>query len=478
MELTKILIVEDSQPVREYLTELVQFLGFEAHAVRQKTNFLTDLNLYNPDLLLRGSCSNLGQMKAFAKVVELENNRLPIIYIADGSDGGAMELENLLPGENTCCLRAGFNPHDLKVAIHRMMKEPQDSEYEKLNETIVGESHAMAEIKRNILRLSKSDLAVLVTGESGTGKELVARAIHDFSPRAKKPFVKVNSAALPGTLIESELFGYEKGAFTGAWRSKPGKFVLAHTGTLLLDEIGDISLHLQPKLLQVLEDDEIPALGSTTNAEIDVRVLACTNSDLRKRVEEGRFRADLYYRLNVISIHIPPLRDRREDIAPLCNHFLRKHAALNGSEQVKINDGILKHMHRYAWPGNIRELENTLKSFSVLHDEENFLAKLRNQHSGADSVSSQHISPLATGYSGEPTATLPLKAVTKEAARKAETDAILEVLSHTRWNRRKTASLLEISYKALLSKIREYQIKDRYREVIEGQVSGQKPGAK
>jgi two-component system response regulator AtoC len=473
MELTKILIVEDSQPVREYLTELVQILGFEAHAVRQKTNFLTDLNLYDPDLLLRGSCSNPGQMKAFAKVVELEKNRLPIIFIADGSDGGEMELENLLPGENTCCLQASFNPKDLKVAIHRMMKESRDSEYEKLNETIIGESHAMAEIKRNILRLSKSDLAVLVTGESGTGKELVARAIHDFSPRAKKPFIKVNSAALPDTLIESELFGYEKGAFTGAWRRKPGKFVLAHTGTLLLDEIGDISLHLQPKLLQVLEDDEIPALGSTTSAKIDVRVLASTNSNLRQGVEEGRFRADLYYRLNVISIHIPPLRDRVEDIAPLCKHFLRKHSALNGNEQVKINDGILKHMHRYGWPGNIRELENALKNFSVLRDEERFLAKLGNQHSVAGSASGQHTAPLAAGYSGEPTARLPLKAVSKEAARKAETDAILDVLSYTRWNRRKTADLLKISYKALLSRIREYQIEDRYRQVVRGQVSGQ-----
>jgi DNA-binding NtrC family response regulator len=178
----------------------------------------------------------------------------------------------------------------------------------------------------------------------------------------------------------------------------------------------------------------------------------------------------------VISIHIPPLRDRVEDIAPLCKHFLRKHSALNGNEQVKINDGIWEHMHRYGWPGNIRELENTLKSFSVLRDEERFLAKLGNQHSVAGSVSGQHMSPLATGYSGEPTARLPLKAVSKEAARRAETDAILDVLSYTRWNRRKTADLLKISYKALLSRIREYQIEDRYRQVVRGQVSGQVSG--
>jgi two-component system response regulator AtoC len=475
VELTKILIVEDSQPVREYLTELVQILGFQAHAVMQKVDFLPDFNRHNPDVLLLGSCSNPGQMKAFAKVVELEKNRLPIICIADGSDGNEMQLEGLPSGDNICYLPESFNPDDLKLALHRMIKESQDSEHERLNETIVGGSNAMTEIKKNILRLSKSDVTVLITGESGTGKELVARAIHDLSLRAKKPFIKVNSAALPDNLIESELFGYEKGAFTGAWRNKPGKFLLAHAGTLLLDEIGEISLHLQPKLLQVLEDDEIPALGSTTSAKIDVRVLASTNSDLRQGINEGRFRADLYYRLNVISIHIPPLRERTEDIAPLCEHFLSKHSALNGNEEVKINDGILEQMHRYAWPGNIRELENTLKSFSVLRDEESFFAKLRNQYSAADPVSGlvpEHIAPLATGYSGEPIARLPLKEVTKEAARRAETDTILDVLSYTRWNRRKTAALLKISYKALLNKIREYEIEDRYRELVRSQVSG------
>jgi transcriptional regulator with PAS, ATPase and Fis domain len=296
--------------------------------------------------------------------------------------------------------------------------------------------------------------------------------------RAKKPFIKVNSAALPDNLIESELFGYAKGAFTGAWRDKPGKFLLAHAGTLLLDEIGEISLHLQPKLLQVLEDDEVPALGSTTNAAIDVRVLASTNSDLRQKVSKGSFRADLYYRLNVISIHIPPLRERREDLAPLCKHFLKKHAALNGNEEIKINDGILEKMHRYEWPGNIRELENTLKSFTVLKDEEGFLAQLRNQNAIADSVRGlvpEQKVPMAAGYSGAPIARLPLKEVTKEAARKAETDTILDVLSYTRWNRRKTAALLKISYKALLNKIKEYEIEDRYRELVREQVTAGSP---
>jgi two-component system response regulator AtoC len=381
-----------------------------------------------------------------------------------------MEVESLTFGENICRLPAGFNPDDLKLAIHRMLQKSMDSDSEKLNETIVGESPAIAEIKQHILRLSKSDVTVLITGESGTGKELVAKAIHDFSPRARKPFIKVNSAALPDNLIESELFGYEKGAFTGAWRNKPGKFLLANAGTLLLDEIGDISLHLQPKLLQVLEDEEIPALGSTSNARIDVRMLASTNSDLRQEVNKGRFRSDLYYRLNVVSIHLPPLRERTEDIAPLCKYFLNKHAGLsgiNGKEQIEIKDETIEHLCRYPWPGNVRELENTLKSFFVLGDEERFLARLRNKNiNSVRNMEALHTSPLGTDY---PTANLPLKEVTKEVARRAETDAILDVLSYTRWNRRKTAALLEISYKALLNKIKEYEIEDRYQELVRGQ---------
>jgi two-component system response regulator AtoC len=481
MQTTKVLIVEDSQPTREYLTELVQILGFQAHPVMEKTHFLADLNRHNPDLLLLGSCPNPGQMKAFAKVVELEKNCLPIICITDGSTEDEMELENLLPKENTYCLPASFNPDDLKMAISRIIKESQDWEYEKLNETIVGESPAIAEIRQNILRLSKSDVTVLITGESGTGKELVAKAIHDFSPRAKKPFIKVNSAALPDNLIESELFGYEKGAFTGAWRNKPGKFLLAHAGTLLLDEIGEISLHLQPKLLQVLEDNEIPALGSTTNSKIDVRVLASTNSDLRQGVKEGTFRSDLYYRLNVVSIHLPPLRERTEDIAPLCKYFLKKHASLNGvngHDEIEIKDRTIEQMCRYPWPGNIRELENNLKSFFVLGDEESFLAKLRSQHRNPiNNIMPVKMVPFSTEYSNQPVSNLSLKDVTREAAREAETDAILDVLSYTRWNRRKTASLLKISYKALLNKIKEYQIEDKYRQLVTTPATGGSPSA-
>ena len=269
--------------------------------------------------------------------------------------------------------------------------------------------------------------------------------------------------------MESEFFGHKKGSVTVAVANKAGLFQAADGGTLFLDEIGELPIALQAKILRVLQEKQFERLGGTRTMNADVRILAATNINFEEAIGKGTFRSDLYYRLNVISIHIPPLRDRMEDIAPLCEHFLKKHSALNGNAEIKINGGILEQMHRYAWPGNIRELENTLKSFSVLRDEESFFAKLRNQDAIADSVSGlvpEHIVPLATGYSGEPIARLPVKEVTKMAARKAETDTILDVLSYTRWNRRKTASLLKISYKALLNKIKEYEIEDRYRKLV------------
>jgi two-component system response regulator AtoC len=471
MDLRKILIVEDSLPTREYLTELVQILGFRAHAVMQKTDFLADLNQENPDLLLLGSCTNPGQLKAFTKVVELERRCMPIISIMDGTH--ELKPEAVFAAENLCCLPKTFKPGDLKFAIDRLIDESQLSVYEKLDEIIIGRSPVIAEIKKHIVLLSKSDVAVLITGESGTGKELVARAIHDFSTRAKKPFIKVNSAALPGNLMESELFGYEKGAFTGAWKSKPGKFVLAHSGTILLDEVGEIPIHLQPKLLQVLEDDELSVLGGTVNARIDVRVLAATNSDLKSKVSEGSFRSDLFYRLNVAAIHIPPLRDRLEDIAPLCEHFLKKHADLNGRDVPAMKRETREQMYCYAWPGNVRELENTIKSISVLGDEKSFMDKLRNQHLAGDSWRSLGLGQPSGAGTEKPHQSPPglcLKDVCREAARKAETEAILNALTHTRWNRRKAADLLRISYKALLNKIKDYRIEKEYRELLKRDV--------
>lgn len=336
------------------------------------------------------------------------------------------------------------------------MQASQDSSDNGLDTVIIGQTPAMVKLKQHILSLGKSDLTVLICGESGTGKELVARAFHRCSPRAERPFVKVNSAALPTNLFESELFGFERGAFTGACKTKPGKFQLAHSGTILLDEICEIPLPLQGKLLQVLEDNEFSPLGSTTNTRIDARVLAATNANLTKMVSRGQFRLDLYYRINVVSVHIPPLRDRRQDIDLLCDHFLTKYAAPNGKAHIHLSDRILEQFHRYSWPGNVRELENVIQAIATLGNEDNFYEKIGNY--GLSGVCCNRKEPTSTadalnGSTSQLLTRYTLKDLSRKAARKAEIDTIVDVLTHTRWNRRKAAALLKTSYRTLLNKM-------------------------
>ncbi len=459
MESIKILIVDDSSTTRDYLTELVQIIGYHAHAVEEKTEFMSALHRYNPDLLLLGSSNHVGHVRALAEVVEREKKGTPILFIGDGS----------LTHSNISSLPRDFDSADLKRAIEKLVEESQDPDYRELDNTIVGRTPAMRQIKKNIVRLSKSDVTILISGESGTGKELVARAIHRLSPRADKPFIKVNSAALPTNLLESELFGFEKGAFTGAFQKKPGRFELAHSGTILLDEISEIPLPMQAKLLQVLQDNEFSSLGSITDTKIDARVLAATNANLGEMVCGGRFRSDLYYRLNVVSIHVPPLRERKEDIGLLCEHFLKIYATRYGKDHTVINEGIRKQFYQYSWPGNVRELQNFIQGIAVLGDEEGFYKKMGNNGPSGVFLKGQGTLPAAglgrAAASGSVTRRS-LKEVCKEAIRKAETEAIVDALFHTHWNRRKAAALLKVSYKAVLNKIKEYGIEGQYRELL------------
>ncbi len=353
------------------------------------------------------------------------------------------------------------------------MEESQELNRKELDTAIIGQSPAMVRMKSHILRLGKSNLTVLISGESGTGKELVARGIHRSSPRAQKPFVKVNSAAVPETLFESELFGFEKGAFTGAFRKKPGKFQLAHSGTILLDEVGEIPVLMQAKLLQVLEDNEFSPLGSTSNAKIDARVLAATNANVVQMLSQKTFRLDLYYRLSVVSIHVPALRERRDDIDLLCDHFLRKYAARYSKEYRPLSPHIRQKLCEYSWPGNVRELKNVIQTIAALGNEEVFYEKIRNfDLSGmggnggsatAPEVVSENPAKLLSRYT--------FKEICKSAARKAESDAIADVLSYTEWNRKKAAALLKTSYRTLLDRIKEYEIGKHpgdYTETIAG----------
>jgi DNA-binding NtrC family response regulator len=318
---------------------------------------------------------------------------------------------------------------------------------------LLGESPSIVSIRHTIARVAGTNLTVLLQGESGTGKEVVARQLAAQSDRSPHSFVKINCAAIPQELWESELFGYEPGAFTGANRPKSGKFELAGGGTIFLDEISEMPLNLQAKLLQVLQDGEFSRLGSQRSLSVDVRVIAATNVDLHAAVNAAQFRRDLYYRLNVIAIHLPPLRQRRQDIPLLASFYLDKYAAIYNREVPPFSAELERQLLAYAWPGNVRELENLIKRYVILVDEDAILADLVQDLAAAPAEAA----PEAAGASDEagPAEPLPLLEVGRRAARAAERDELMRVLNACRWNRRQAAEQLQISYKSLQNKLKQ-----------------------
>jgi two-component system response regulator AtoC len=312
--------------------------------------------------------------------------------------------------------------------------------------------------------VSRTDVPVLIVGESGVGKEVLARYIHRQSNRGGKPPVKVNCAALPHDLLESELFGYERGAFTGAVGEKPGKFEMAHKGCILLDEIGEMTPGVQAKLLHVLEDREYCRLGGKRPIKIDVRVLALTNRNLEEAVPRGEFRGDLYFRLNVIRIKIPPLRERKEDIVYFCNHFLTKHRQTFGSSVQELPAELMQRFLQYDWPGNIRQLENTIKRYLILPEIDIDLAM---ENEALPTLAPRAFAAAATSMADlesnllkfrSANETYCLKSVSSAAAERAERELILHVLEQTNWNRTHAAQRLNICYRALLNKLKKWQI--------------------
>jgi two-component system response regulator AtoC len=338
---------------------------------------------------------------------------------------------------------------------------------------LLGSSDQMKEVHDLIHRVADTDVTVLVRGESGTGKELVARAIHSHSSRRQRTFVKVNCAALPSELLESELFGFERGAFTGAIQHKPGKFEFASQGTMFLDEISEMPIALQAKLLQVLQDGEFSRLGGREDVKVDARIVAATNRDLDAAVSSGQFREDLFFRLNVVCITLPPLRQRRDEIPGLVDLFLRHYATHYNKPRITLNTETLTLFQQHHWPGNVRELENLIKRAVVLGGDESIRRELtdaisgRTAHTGPipllqNAPRPAVAAPLAAaaplGMISPAVDAVPcgsLKDIARHAARIAERELIYRTLQQTRWNRREAASILGISYKALLYKIKE-----------------------
>jgi two-component system response regulator AtoC len=303
----------------------------------------------------------------------------------------------------------------------------------------------MSEVREIIEQAARVDVTVLIMGETGTGKDVVARAIHEQSVRQSGPFVKVNCAAVPRELLESELFGHERGAFTGAHQLKIGKFESADRGTIFLDEIGDLHPALQGKLLHVLQDGQFSRVGGRSTVKVDVRVLAATNQDLEQAVAAGRFREDLYYRLNVIQVMVPPLRERPEEIPVLADYFMHRYSQLFRRETLQMPAETMQRLIRHRFPGNVRELENMIKRMIVLGDPLLRRSPLPGPAPASDENGTRTVKAATTS----------LKDIARRAAQSAEKEAILQALEQTQWNRVRAAKLLDISYRALLYKIKD-----------------------
>ncbi|MDH4222806.1 MAG: sigma-54 dependent transcriptional regulator [candidate division Zixibacteria bacterium] len=337
----------------------------------------------------------------------------------------------------------------LKKELDQLKSELQaKSQYDKL----IGENPKMLQVKNLIEEVADSGLNVLIRGESGTGKEIVARMVHNLSSRRNEAFIKVNCAAIPRELLEAELFGYEKGAFTGAHKTKPGRFETANRGTIFLDEIGDMPLELQAKLLQVLEQHEFVRVGGIKNIKVDVRIVCATNRDLENALEKQHMRDDLYYRLNEITIKLPALREIKEDIPFLVDHFLKKYNLQYRKDCTQLSSRSMKYLQAYGWPGNVRQLENLIKQIVVRGDENIISETLKSTIITSETTAEIGTSPDKRDYS--------LKKRVAHAVAEEERKLIQEVLERTNWNRRKAADLLGISYRSLLYKIKEYRLNE------------------
>jgi two-component system response regulator AtoC len=456
----RVLVVDDAEGIRTYLANLLELKGYSVDTAEDGRRAMALLEGgADPDvILLDVMMPGDDGLETLRRVREL-GNPVPVVMLSVvGKASTIVEAMRLGAADY---LNKPFEEEDLLLTLQsvletKALRDERDrlaSELIPQGDAIVWASDAMVAVRDLLAQVADTDVTVLIQGESGVGKEIVARTAHDLSPRRDKPFIKVNCAALPEELLESELFGYEKGAFTGAGARKYGKFEIAHTGTIFLDEIGEMSPPLQAKLLQVLQDSEFTRLGGNKEVRVDVRVLCATNRRLVEMVQAGAFREDLYFRLNVVNVTIPPLRERRGEVPVLVDSFLRRFALRYGKPMPELSERLQSELSRYAFPGNVRELENMMKRVVVLGSEDTILEEIREAERAA-SRGGNAMEALLEEV--EQTAgDVPLKEVGRRAAVEAEREAIDRVLHHTHWNRKQAARLLGVSYKTLLQKIRD-----------------------
>jgi two-component system, NtrC family, response regulator AtoC len=493
-DVPRVMVVDDDQQTREGLSTFLTDRGYEPILFANPDEAVKRYHVERPaaivlDITFPGPMDGLEALAAFKKIdrdvqVIVLSGQVSTTTVVQAMKLGAADFVNKPFHESDLegPLSSALRQHQLsrEVAVLREQLESQGH-----HTFLVGSGERMAEVRDLMHRVADTDVTVLIRGESGTGKELVARELAASSTRRDKPFVKVNCAALPTELLESELFGFERGAFTGAIQHKPGKFEFANHGTLFLDEIGDMNPSLQAKLLQVLQDGEFSRLGGKRDVQVDVRVIAATNRNLERAVADGEFREDLYFRLNVVCISLPPLRERRDEIPMLVEYLLKKHSVQYHKRYTPLSAEAMRLFMQYDWPGNVREMENLIKRSVILGGDESIRKELaQNIAAGpqriqapvaARAASHDHRlssspgqattgaakpAPYAETLSEQTVAAIEagqcsLKDVSRNAAREAERELIMKMLQQTRWNRKEAAEILGISYKALLYKIKE-----------------------
>jgi len=456
----RVLVVDDAEGIRSFLANLLESLGYGVDSAEDGRSALTLLeNGAAPDLvLLDVKMPGLDGMATLERI-RAEHPDLPVVMLSVVGNAKTI-VEAMRLGAADYLTKPIEEPELERVLAKlvegiRMERERRDLVIDNIPpvEETVWRSPPLQKIREVLEQIADTNVTVLIHGESGVGKEIIARAAHELSTRAESPFVKVNCAALPEDLLESELFGYEKGAFTGASAQKPGKFELAHTGTIFLDEIGEMSPGLQAKMLHVLQDGSFTRLGGNREIEVDVRVVSATNRPLVDMVESRTFREDLYFRLNVVNVQIPPLRDRREEIPELVDTFLRRYSIRYAKPLRSASQELLGAFERYAFPGNVRELENLIKRIVVLESERTILSELRSREAGREQGRGalQELLREIEATAGD----VPLREVGRRMALQAERQTIEKALARTSWNRKQAAKMLGVSYKTLLLKIRE-----------------------
>jgi two-component system, NtrC family, response regulator AtoC len=464
---TRVLIVDDDLAMAKYLAAHLARRNFEVTVASTDQEALRIFRGLDPMLVLLDTSMSPAEAVILERLKQIKPT-VSIVVISANKDPESIFRASKLGADDY--INKPVDPKELDVRITKVLDNQRlYAEVTQLREQVrrqsdftmlFGTSPKMMEVKMTIEQVADTTATVLIRGESGTGKEVVARMIYAESSRCDKPFVKVNCAAIPHELLESELFGYEPGAFTGATRQKLGKFEQANSGSIFLDEISEMHPALQAKLLHVLQDHEFSRLGGKRDVQVDVRVLAATNKPLERAVEEGVFREDLFYRLNVVSIHIPPLRERREEIPVFLEYFLDKYRQHYGKQPAMFSDYAVTRMMEYPWPGNIRELENLVKRYVIVGNEPQIIRELSthmpivSSFGGAAVVPTAALPAIQTGGNGADLEMPSLLEIGRRAAMQAEREAIERVLAQTRWNRRQAAKILKISYKALLNKLK------------------------